>query len=122
MGEVRYIDRETGQERRFEKLQLRFMGIHPKTNQWTELATYGGSLTENAVQATARDLMRDAMLRIDETDTYVPILTVHDEVVSEVKEGEGDLHEYETIVSQCPDWAPGLPVVAEGWRAKRYRK
>lgn len=102
--------------------QLRFMGTHPKTHQWVELATYGGSLTENAVQATARDLMREAMLRLDETDTYSVILTVHDEIVSEVAEGSGDLHEYESLVAQAPEWADGLPVVAEGWRAKRFRK
>lgn len=105
-----------------ERHQLRFMGIHPKTHQWCELATYGGSLTENAVQATARDLMREAMLRLDETDTYTVILTVHDEVVSEVREGEGDLKEYEALVAQSPTWADGIPIVAEGWRARRYRK
>lgn len=102
--------------------QLRFMGTHPKTNQWCDLGTYGGSLTENAVQATARDLMRDAMLRLDETDTYDVVLTVHDEVVAEVDEGKGDLREYEGLVAQRPDWADGLPVVAEGWRGKRFRK
>jgi DNA polymerase len=122
LAKVDYYDRKADEWRSFETTQLRFMGIHPKTNQWCELGTYGGSLTENAVQATARDLMRDAMLRLDETDTYDVILTVHDEVVSEVDEGKGDLREYEGLVAQLPEWADGLPVVAEGWRSKRFRK
>lgn len=104
-----------------ERPQLRFMGLG-RNYQWDQQATYGGSLTENVVQATARDLMRDAMLRLDASGVYEPILTVHDEVLSEVNEGKGDIKEYEALVAQIPAWADGLPVAAEGWRGKRYRK
>jgi hypothetical protein len=53
---------------------------------------------------------------------YLPILTVHDEILSKCLEGQGDLKEYEALVGMCPDYLPGLPVKAEGWVGKRFKK
>jgi DNA polymerase len=82
---------------------------------------YGGLWTENVVQATARDLMADAKLRVRPAG-YPSILTVHDEVVSEVPAGFGDLKEFEKLLTELPGWAAGIPVAAEAWRGFRYRK
>jgi DNA polymerase len=57
-----------------------------------------------------------------EAKGYIPILSVHDEVVAEVPEGFGDVKEFEKLLAELPEWGAGCPVSAEGWRGKRYRK
>jgi len=113
--ELHYFEKET------ERLSLRYWGMNSQTRQWCRQHTYGGKLTENAVQALSRDLMADAMLRLRDT-IYKPILTVHDEVVAEVPAGQGSVEELERLLSQLPAWADGFPLTAEGWRGVRYRK
>lgn len=101
---------------------IRFMGIDGKTHQWVRMFTYGGSLMENVVQATARDLMRDAMLNIEASGIYQNVLTVHDELVAESDLDKGSVHEFEKLVTATQPWAAGMPVKAEAWRGTRYRK
>jgi DNA polymerase len=101
---------------------LTFMAQNSKTNQWERQQTYGGTLVENITQATARDLMAEAMVRLEEHPDYDPVISVHDEAVAEADLGTGSVHEFEQIVAQRPIWAPDCPVEAEGWRGPRYRK
>jgi DNA polymerase len=100
---------------------VEFSGVHPITRQWTRMRLYGGLIVENIVQAVARDLLAEGKLRL-EAAGYTPILSVHDEAISEVPVGFGTVAEFEAILSALPDWATGLPVAAEGWRGHRYRK
>jgi DNA polymerase len=102
--------------------EIAYMGVNPYSKQWDEIRTYGGKLVENIVQATARDIMASAILTLRSWPMYKVILSVHDELISEVPEGEGSLEEYENIVAANPSWANGLPIAAEGWRGKRYKK
>lgn len=92
-------------------------------NKWEQVTTYGGSLAENLTQAVARDLLADAMLRMENAGMRV-VFHAHDEVVVEVPKSEGEAaqHLAEKIMSTAPAWADGLPLAAEGWRAFRYRK
>ena len=101
--------------------QLTFMGTNTYTRQWERTNTYGGKLTENIVQALCRDIMAEAMLRV-EAAGYPVVLTVHDEVVAEVPEGFGSLEEYNKLLAQPPAWATGFPIEWEGYRDVRYQK
>ena len=85
-------------------------------------ASYGGLLVENLVQAIARDIMAAAMLRCEESRIYSPILSVHDELIAEANQHHGNVEEFVKLVGQCPEWAAGCPVAAEGCAGPRYRK
>jgi DNA polymerase len=98
-----------------------YMGVDTATRRWMRTGTYGGKLTENAVQAIAGDLLRGGMRRL-EAAGYTIIMTVHDEVVSEIRRGFGSLKEAERIMCIREKWALDLPINAEGFRAKRFRK
>jgi DNA polymerase len=82
---------------------------------------YGGLWTENVVSGIARDLLADAMLRI-EAAGYPIVLHVHDEVVAEVPEGFGSLDDFTRLMVRKPVWALDLPIAAKAWTGKRYCK
>lgn len=91
------------------------------TSKWARIATYGGMLAENATQAVARDVLADAMPRV-EAGGYPVILTVHDEIVTEPEAGFGSAEGLVEIMTTLPAWADGCPIQAEGFEAERYRK
>lgn len=110
-------------ENRFGKAERRliYFAVDQFTRRWGRKAYYGGLGAENVTQAVARDIMAEAMVRVDRAG-YPVVLTVHDEVVSEREAGTGDLAEFEQLMTALPAWADGLPVTAEAWRGARYRK
>ena len=95
--------------------------LNSVTRQWVSQIIWGGLLTENVVQATARDMMATAMMAL-EIKGYPVILSVHDEIICEVPDGFGSLEEMIDIMTQVPAWAKGCPINAEGKEGKRYRK
>jgi DNA polymerase len=103
------------------KPNVKVWGVNSMSRKWEARWLYGGLLTENVVQALARDIMADAMLRLEEAG-YPTILTVHDEVVAEPRMGHGSPEEFIQIMSQTPTWADGCPIEVEGWTGRRYRK
>lgn len=104
------------------RVALTFESVSQYTRQWSRQSTYGGMIVENLVQAIARDIMAEAMLRCEESKLYAPVLSVHDELISEADEDKGDVKEYEQLLMTLPEWAAGCPIAAEGYRTKRYRK
>lgn len=98
-----------------------YKGVDSYTRKWTDCYAYGGLWAENITQAVARDLMADGVKAL-EAAGYPVILTVHDEIVSEVAEGFGSVEEFCSIMTALPAWAEGCPVAAEGFSALRYRK
>ena len=100
---------------------VEYSTVSSQTKQWVRRAMYGGLLTENVVQAMARDVMVSAMQRV-ERNGYPVILTVHDEVVTETPAGSGDLTTYLALMRRRPRWAHDLPIAVSGWEGERYKK
>lgn len=110
-----------------ESVQLTYKGVEPVSKKFIRLSTWGGKLTENVVQAVARDLLFEALYRLEADGKSVPVLPVHDEIVAERKcqDLEVDLAghiRFLELMQENPDWADGLPTKVEGWSADRYRK
>jgi DNA polymerase len=115
---VRMADTPVGR-----KWVLHYRAEDAVTRQWREFKAYGGLFTENAVQATARDIMRDGLLALYR-DGLLPVLTVHDEAISEVVGLSAD--DAAAVVQRALlmplAWAPGLPLAADGSAGPRYGK
>ncbi|MDE2020547.1 MAG: hypothetical protein KGJ13_09450 [Patescibacteria group bacterium] len=94
-----------------------------KLGQWKRIVAYGGLLTENVVQAMARDLLVNGMFEAEEAG-YPVVLTVHDEIVCEVPHEKADSYLLKQCMETVPAWAQqiGIPVAAECWTGERYRK
>ena len=77
--------------------------------------------TNNYVQGTARELLRFALHNLEDAG-YFNVLHFHDEPLSEVDEGFGDVTEYQALMSILPPWLEGLPLAAKAWTDFRYVK
>lgn len=88
-----------------------------------EIPAYGGLLAENAVQATARDILYSRAPLLEEHGMPL-VLTVHDENVTEPDERTADQNLMKQIMEERTDWVRelGVPVTAECWTGDRYRK
>jgi hypothetical protein len=105
------------------KFKARVVPDSHNFRRWVRIKTYGGSLSENATQSSARDLLAEALVNLDSAGHEV-VMHVHDEAVCEVPFDAPDAtqHEIESLMCQLPPWATGLPLVSEAWRGTRYRK
>ena len=108
---------------RFGNGSLKYRGVNSTTNQWGWIETYGGKLTENIVQAIARDCLAHTLLALDRNG-YPTVFHVHDEVVCEVPKQEGPeaLKKIQKIFADVPDWAEGLPLKGAGYVTDYYLK
>ena len=100
---------------------LYYYGINQDTKKWETIPTYGGKLTENVVQAIARDCLAVSLMRLD-TVGFKTVMHVHDECILEVPESEANLDLACNIMGQPIPWAPGLLLRADGFITKFYKK
>ena len=108
------------QTNRFGGDGLTYEGVG-EGKKWTRIETFGGKLTENIVQATARDLLAEAMLRLRDAGLEI-VMHVHDEAVLEVPIGHSSVEEVCALMAEAPAWADGLPLRADGYECRFYQK
>lgn len=93
-----------------------------KSPQWRREGLYGGLLANAITQGGCRDILVDAMLRLD-AQGYPIILHIHDEIMSELPDADERTHETMSAeMTKLPTWCAGLPLTAAGFTTKRYRK
>ena len=105
---------------KFGRDGLTYEGIS-ENKKWSRIETYGPKLVENIVQGTARDLLAEAMLRVEEKG-YPIVMHCHDEIIAEVPEGTGSVDEMCEVMAVQPEWAEGLPLRADGYSCSFYQK
>ncbi|MCQ9343839.1 DNA polymerase [Corynebacterium kozikiae] len=102
----------------FGRDAITYMGLTP-SRKWGKLETYGGKLTENVVQAIARDLLTHALHNVSRAGHEI-VMHVHDEIV--VETASATVTEICELMSQTPKWAVGLPLTADGYECGFYQK
>ena len=105
---------------KFGRDGLTYEGIS-ENKKWSRIETYGPKLVENIVQGTARDLLAEAMLRVEKKG-YPIVMHCHDEIIAEVPEGVGSVDEMCEVMAVQPAWAEGLPLRADGYQCSFYQK
>lgn len=105
---------------KFGREGLTYEGIG-ESKKWMRLETYGPKLVENIVQAASRDILAEAMLRL-EKEGFDIVCHVHDEVVLEVPDGKSSVEEVNEIMAVNPVWTEGLPLKAAGFESPFYKK
>lgn len=105
---------------KFGREGITYEGIG-ESKKWMRLETYGPKLVENIVQAASRDILAEAMLRL-ESEGFDIVCHVHDEVVLEVPEGRSSVDEINEIMAVNPEWTDGLPLKAAGFESPFYKK
>ena len=100
---------------------LSYMGVDQQTKKWNRIETWGGKLVENLVQATARDCLRESMFSLD-AEGYDIRAHVHDEVIVTEPIGGRSVEQMAEVMGRAIDWAPGLPLRADGYEGSYYFK
>ena len=96
------------------------MKVSANRKKWLRLESYGPKFVENIVQATARDILAEAMLRLNAAG-YRIVMHVHDEAVIEAPP-DISLENICSVMGQTPTWASGLLLRADGYICDFYKK
>ncbi len=100
---------------------LSYMGVNQTTRKWERIETWGGKLTENLTQATARDCLKESMLALSGAGFDIRA-HVHDEVIITEPVGGRTVEDVCRIMGAPISWAPGLPLRADGYETPYYKK
>lgn len=106
------------QPNRFGRMSLTYEGVR-QNHKWSRQETYSGRLVENATQAIARDILAEAMARMEDYGLSI-VGHVHDEVIIEAPIGKYKVDEVCKLMAIKPDWCEGLPLSADGYLAPSY--
>ena len=104
---------------RYGNESVTFEGVGEQ-KKWLRLESYGPKFVENIIQATARDILAEAMLRLD-AHGYKIVMHVHDEAVIEAP-ADTSLEDICEVMGQTPTWAKGLLLRADGYICDFYKK
>ena len=99
---------------------IEYEGLNQTTKKWEKIRTYGGKLTENVVQAIARDILGYIILRADKAGLNI-VFHIHDEIVVEAEPGQ-TLQDVEAIFCKPIDWCRDLPLKGAGYTTPYYLK
>jgi DNA polymerase len=108
-------------ENDFGKEAVHYWGMDQTTKKWGKVSTYGGKLVENCVQAIARDCLAESLARLHQAG-YQTVMSIHDEAVLDVPKDQADLDKVAAIMGAPIQWAPGLPLNADGFVSDYYMK
>ena len=103
----------------FGRDEMSYEGVGTNKH-WERISTYGPKAVENIIQAISRDILAEAMVRLDEAG-YTITMHVHDEAVIEADKN-ASVDEVCKLMSITPDWAPGLILNAAGYECDFYQK
>lgn len=125
-GRHQYYVRPSIGINRFGKESIVYKGKNQVTGKWGDRETYGGSLTEGITQAVARDLLAEALERL-EANGFEVLFHVHDEAVVDypsVSEevDQQNLEKMYSIMSEVPAWFSEMPLKSDGWKRHYYIK
>lgn len=107
-------------ENRFGGESVNYEGVGT-TKKWERIESYGPKFVENIVQAISRDILSEAMIRLD-IQGYEIAMHVHDEIIIEIQNEKSSVEEVCKIMSQTPAWAKGLLLDADGFESEFYKK
>lgn len=99
---------------------IEYEGVNQTTKKWGKVRTYGGKLTENIVQAVARDILGIVILRAKAAGLNI-VFHIHDEIIVEAEPGQ-TLQEVEALFSKPIDWCRDLPLKGAGYTTPYYLK
>lgn len=105
----------------FGKPAVHYMGTNGDSKKWTRLSTYGGKLTENIVQAIARDCLAVTLERIENAG-FQTVMHIHDEAVVDCPADRADLATLCDLMKQPIPWVAGLVLNADGFVGDYYKK
>lgn len=108
------------QENQFGKMAVHYYTVGQQTRKWEVVSTYGGKMTENIVQAIARDCLAETLKRIDARGLQV-VFHVHDEVIIDAPM-EVTADEICGLMAEPISWAPGLILKGAGFESQYYMK
>ncbi len=119
-GRKLYYPKPFLQENRFGKMAVHYYTVRQKTRKWEVASTYGGKMTENIVQAIARDCLAETLKRIDARGLQV-VFHVHDEVIIDAPT-DASVDEVCALMAEPIPWAPGLILKGAGFESSYYLK
>ena len=119
-GRKLYYPKPFLRENQFGKTAVHYYTVGQQTRKWEIASTYGGKMTENIVQAIARDCLAETLRRIDERGLQV-VFHVHDEVIIDAPM-ETTVEEICSLMAVPISWAPGLILKGAGFESPYYMK